>query len=56
MRVGQVPIPRDVQEFHAAELARRFEGAPARQPWEVLLDDVNAISRGALLECAGGAN
>jgi len=52
MRPGQVPIPKDIQAYHAAELARRLEGSPSREPWELLLEDVNAISRGALLESA----
>lgn len=50
MRPGQVPIPKEIQEYHAAELARRLDGSPSREPWELLLDDVNAISRGMLLE------
>jgi len=52
MRTGSVPVPADVQEHHRAALARRLAGQADRQPWELLLDDVNAISRGALLEGA----
>lgn len=53
LRPGQVPIPKEVQEFHQAELARRLEQSPSRLPWELLLEDVNAISRGMLLERSG---
>jgi methylaspartate mutase epsilon subunit len=53
MRPGNVPVPQDIREQHEAALARRLEGSPQRPPWELLLDDVNAISKGVLLETAG---
>lgn len=53
LRPGQVPIPKEIQEYHQAELARRLEHSPSRLPWELLLEDVNAISRGMLLERSG---
>lgn len=46
---GAVPIPQEIREHHQAELARRTAGRPAREPWELLLADVNAISEGMLL-------
>jgi methylaspartate mutase epsilon subunit len=46
---GGVPIPKDIREHHRAELARRTAGRRAREPWELLLADVNAISDGMLL-------
>ncbi len=46
---GDVPIPGEIKEFHRSELARRTAGRPPRAPWELLLDDVNAISEGMLL-------
>jgi methylaspartate mutase epsilon subunit len=52
LRRGNVPAPADVRAYHEAELARRLEGAARRQPWELLLEDVNAISVGCLLQGA----
>ena len=46
---GGVPIPKDLREFHRAELAKRTAGRAPRAPWELLLADVNAISEGMLL-------
>ena len=46
---GGVPIPPDIREHHRAELSRRTEGRAPREPWELLLADVNAISEGMLL-------
>ncbi len=49
LRAGNLPIPPEIQERHRAEVARRLGTPGARLPWEILLEDVNAISRGALL-------
>lgn len=46
---GEVPIPKEIREFHAGELAKRTAGRQPRAPWELLLADVNAISDGMLL-------
>jgi len=46
---GGVPIPKEIREHHTAELAKRNAGRPPREPWELLLADVNAISDGMLL-------
>jgi len=46
---GNVPIPKEVREYHESELAKRTEGRPERAPWELLLADVNAISDGVLV-------
>ncbi|MSQ54840.1 MAG: methylaspartate mutase subunit E [Betaproteobacteria bacterium] len=46
---GAIPVPKEIREHHAAELARRTVGRPGREPWELLLADVNAISEGMLL-------
>lgn len=46
---GGVPIPKEIREHHEAELARRTSGRASREPWELLLADVNAISDGMLL-------
>jgi methylaspartate mutase epsilon subunit len=49
LKPGHVPIPKEVQEYHQEQLARRLERGPSRLPWELLLEDVNAISHGVLL-------
>lgn len=46
---GGIPIPKEIREHHGSELARRNAGRPPREPWELLLADVNAISEGVLL-------
>ena len=52
LRRGNVPAPADVRAYQEAGLARRLEGAVSRKPWELLLEDVNAISAGCLLQGA----
>ncbi len=46
---GGVPIPKEIREHHEDQLARRTAGRPRREPWELLLADVNAIADGVLL-------
>jgi methylaspartate mutase epsilon subunit len=46
---GNVPIPKEVREYHESELAKRTAGRQERAPWELLLADVNAISDGVLV-------
>ncbi|MBI5720956.1 MAG: methylaspartate mutase subunit E [Burkholderiales bacterium] len=46
---GNVPIPEPVRAYHREQLARRSAGRAPREPWELLLADVNAIADGVLL-------